>query len=76
VLTWPQFDAWLAKIEAAELTALDTETTSLDSFEARIVGISLSVTPGSLLHAARPHRPRCRRPAAARRGAGPAEALA
>ncbi|NTV69572.1 MAG: DNA polymerase I [Azonexaceae bacterium] len=46
VLSWPQFDAWLAKIEAAELTALDTETTSLDSFEARIVGISLSVTPG------------------------------
>ncbi len=47
VLTWPQFDAWLAKIEAAELTALDTETTSLDAFEARIVGISLSVTPGA-----------------------------
>ncbi len=46
VLTWPQFDAWLARIEAAKLTALDTETTSLDSFEARIVGISLSVTPG------------------------------
>ena len=46
VLTWPQFDAWMAKIEAAELTALDTETTSLDSFAARIVGISLSVMPG------------------------------
>ncbi|HZX30705.1 MAG TPA: DNA polymerase I [Rhodocyclaceae bacterium] len=46
VLTWEQFDAWLAKIEAAELTALDTETTSLDSFAARIVGLSLSVTPG------------------------------
>ncbi len=46
ILTWPQFDTWLAKIEAADLTALDTETTSLDSFAARIVGISLSVTPG------------------------------
>jgi DNA polymerase-1 len=46
ILTWPQFDAWLAKIEAAELTALDTETTSLDSFDARIVGISLSVKVG------------------------------
>ena len=46
VLTWPQFDAWLAKIEAAELTALDTETTSLDSFAARIVGVSLSVKVG------------------------------
>jgi DNA polymerase-1 len=46
VFTWAQFDAWQAKINAAELTALDTETTSLDSFDARIVGISLSVTPG------------------------------
>jgi DNA polymerase-1 len=46
VLTWPQFDVWLARIEAAELTALDTETTSLDSFAARIVGISLSVKVG------------------------------
>ena len=47
VLTWSQFDAWLAKIEAAGLTALDTETTSLDPFAARIVGVSLSVTPGA-----------------------------
>ncbi|WP_374342062.1 DNA polymerase I [Azonexus sp.] len=46
VLTWAQFDAWLEKIENAALTALDTETTSLDSFAARIVGISLSVEPG------------------------------
>ena len=46
VLTWPQFEAWLSKIESAELTALDTETTSLDSFAARIVGISLSVKVG------------------------------
>ncbi len=47
VLAWPQFDAWLARIDAAELTALDTETTSLDSFAARIVGISLSVEAGA-----------------------------
>jgi DNA polymerase-1 len=47
VLSWPQLDTWLAKIEAAELTALDTETTSLDAFAAQIVGISLSVTPGA-----------------------------
>ncbi len=47
VFDWGSFDCWLNKIEAAELTALDTETTSLDSFAARIVGISLSVTPGA-----------------------------
>ncbi len=46
VFTWEQFEHWLQKIENASLTALDTETTSLDSFAARIVGISLSVTPG------------------------------
>ncbi|WP_412478615.1 DNA polymerase I [Azonexus sp. IMCC34839] len=46
VLDWNAFERWLKKIEAADLTALDTETTSLDSFAARIVGISLSVTPG------------------------------
>ena len=43
VLTWEAFDQWLAKINAAELTALDTETTSLDEIRAEIVGISLSV---------------------------------
>ncbi|MBS4019368.1 MAG: DNA polymerase I [Dechloromonas sp.] len=46
VFTWEQFEHWQQKIETAPLTALDTETTSLDSFAARIVGISLSVTPG------------------------------
>ena len=46
VLTRSQLDAWLAKIEAAELTALDTETTSLDPFAARIVGVSLAVIAG------------------------------
>jgi DNA polymerase I len=32
--------------QAAELVALDTETTSLDAMRAEIVGISFSVTPG------------------------------
>ncbi len=46
VLDWPSFDHWLARIEAAELTAFDTETTSLDEMQARIVGLSFSVAPG------------------------------
>ncbi|MBS0342957.1 MAG: DNA polymerase I, partial [Proteobacteria bacterium] len=46
VLTWEAFDAWLAKLQAAELTAIDTETSSLDEMVAQIVGISFSVTPG------------------------------
>jgi len=46
ILTWDAFDRWLAKVQAAELVALDTETTSLDEMRAQIVGISFSVTPG------------------------------
>ena len=46
VLTRAALDAWLAKIGAAALTAVDTETDSLDGMRARLVGISLSVTPG------------------------------
>ena len=45
VLTWADFDRWLAKVQAAPLTALDTETDSLDALRARIVGISLAVQP-------------------------------
>jgi DNA polymerase-1 len=56
VLTWDAFDRWLAKLEAADLVAIDTETTSLDEMVAQIVGISFSVTPGEaayipLMHA-------------------------
>ena len=46
VQDWPTFDAWLQKIEAAPLTAIDTETTSLDEMSAQLVGISLAVQPG------------------------------
>ncbi|QPF73006.1 DNA polymerase I [Roseateles sp. DAIF2] len=46
LLSWEQLDAWLAKIDAAPLTALDTETDSLDGMVARIVGISFAVEPG------------------------------
>ena len=46
ILTWEDFERWLARIEAAELVAVDTETTSLDEMRAEIVGLSFSVTPG------------------------------
>ncbi len=47
ILTWAQLDAWLARIQAAPLVAIDTETTSLDELRAAIVGISFSVEPGA-----------------------------
>ncbi|MCH7343962.1 DNA polymerase I [Pelomonas sp. CA6] len=46
VLDWAAFDTWLARLQAAELVALDTETDSLDPMQARIVGLSFSVRPG------------------------------
>ena len=46
ILTWEQLDAWLAKLQAAPLSAIDTETTSLSEMLAEIVGISFSVVPG------------------------------
>jgi len=46
ILDWPLFDTWLARLQAAELAAIDTETTSLDEMRAEIVGVSFSVVPG------------------------------
>jgi len=46
ILTEARLDAWLARVTAAELTCLDTETTSLDPMQARLVGMSFSVEPG------------------------------
>ncbi len=47
VLTWDAFDAWFKHIQAAELVAFDTETTSLDAMRAELVGLSFSVQPGA-----------------------------
>jgi len=50
ILDWEVFNRWLARIEAAELVALDTETTSLDEMVAEIVGLSFSVQPGEAIY--------------------------
>jgi DNA polymerase I len=41
-----ELDALIERLEAADLVAFDTETTSLDYMQARIVGLSFSVEPG------------------------------
>ncbi|WP_281664109.1 DNA polymerase I [Paraburkholderia fungorum] len=56
VQSWEQFDTWLEKINAAGLTAFDTETTSLDPMTAQIVGLSLSVEPGRAAYVPLAHR--------------------
>ena len=49
-------EKWLKKIESSPLTALDTETTSLDALAAELVGISLSVKPGEACYIPVAHR--------------------
>ena len=39
-------DAWLDKLNAADLVCLDTETTSLDQMQAQIVGLSFACVAG------------------------------
>ncbi|MDD5250225.1 MAG: DNA polymerase I [Rhodocyclaceae bacterium] len=56
ILTWPQFDRWLAQIEAAPLISLDTETTDLDPMKARLVGISFAIAPGEAAYLPLGHR--------------------
>ena len=56
VLEWAMFDTWLAKLQAAELVAFDTETTSIDAMRAEIVGLSFSVKPGEACYIPLTHR--------------------
>ncbi|MDB5804606.1 MAG: polymerase [Betaproteobacteria bacterium] len=45
IRTMERLDAWLERLDAAEIAAVDTETTSLDPMLARLVGISLALEP-------------------------------
>lgn len=46
ILTQSELDDWLAHLKQAERFAFDTETTSLNYMEARIVGVSFAAEPG------------------------------
>ena len=46
IVTRAQLDVWLSRLQAAELFAFDTETTSLNYRVARIVGVSFAVKAG------------------------------
>jgi DNA polymerase-1 len=47
ILNHEQLDNWLNKIANAGLVCFDTETTSLDPMQAKIVGMSFSTEPGT-----------------------------
>jgi len=46
LLTEADFNKWLAKLDAADLFAFDTETTSLKYMEAEVVGVSFACVEG------------------------------
>ncbi len=56
VMDEKNLDAWIAKLEAAELFAFDTETTSLEYMKAEIVGLSLAVKSGEAAYVPLAHR--------------------
>ncbi len=56
VTTSEQLSSWLAKVEAARLTCVDTETTGLDPMRSEMVGISLSIEEGSAAYIPFGHR--------------------
>jgi DNA polymerase-1 len=56
VLRQHQLDEWLARINAAPLVSVDTETTALDPMKAQLVGIALSIEPGCSAYLPLAHR--------------------
>src|ERR1700689_2479958 len=46
ILDWDTLMRWIQALEAAELFAFDTETTSLDYMSTEIVGVSFCIEPG------------------------------
>ncbi|MEO6368780.1 MAG: 5'-3' exonuclease H3TH domain-containing protein, partial [Steroidobacteraceae bacterium] len=46
IVTEEAFQRWVERLDAADLTAFDTETTSLNYSVARIVGMSFCIEPG------------------------------
>ena len=46
ITTAVQFDQWLTLLNEAEYVAIDTETSSLDYHQAKLIGLSFAITPG------------------------------
>jgi len=46
VFNQKDFESWLKQLKEADMFAFDTETTSLNYMQARVVGVSFSIEPG------------------------------
>ena len=56
ILDMAGLERWIAKLDAAELTCFDTETTSLDPMAAQLVGLSFCVAAGEACYIPLAHR--------------------
>jgi len=56
ITEWSDLEAWMKQVDEAALVALDTETTSLDEMQARLVGVSMAVAPGVACYVPLAHR--------------------
>jgi DNA polymerase-1 len=56
ITTIQEAKQWLEKIQLATLVAFDTETTSLDGMQAKLVGFSISIEPGVACYIPVAHR--------------------
>ncbi|WP_375591939.1 DNA polymerase I [Chitiniphilus eburneus] len=56
ITTEAQLDDWLARMMAAPVVSIDTETTSLDPMQARIVGMSFALEAGRAAYLPLAHR--------------------
>ncbi len=56
IFTQSQLEEWMARLSAAPLVSLDTETTSLDPMQAQLIGIAFSVEPHRAAYVPLAHR--------------------
>ncbi|OZI36496.1 DNA polymerase I [Bordetella genomosp. 1] len=56
ITEWSDLEVWMKQVDEAALVALDTETTSLDEMQARLVGVSMAVAPGVACYVPLAHR--------------------
>jgi len=56
ILTPSELEEWIVRLNAASLVSLDTETTSLDPMQARLIGIAFSVEPHRAAYVPLAHR--------------------
>jgi DNA polymerase-1 len=56
ILNFEQLDRWIARLDKAERVSLDTETTGLDTMQARLVGLSFAIEPFEAAYIPLDHR--------------------